>query len=182
MKTKRIAVDAMLIAMYFVLGNYLALNLGGIRITLDVVPVIVGAALFGPADGLIIGLMGNFLFQLAGPYGISATTILWVLPDALRGLLAGILLRGWRRTTGPRMGAALIMVSLAATTLTTGVMYADCLIYQYSFEIYAPLILWRYIIGVVVAVLTTLALPPLLKALDKAIGRPNGGLNANNGN
>ena len=84
MKTKQLVIDAMLVAVYYVLSSYLSVNLGGLRVTLDVLPVAVAAALFGPVNGLVVGFVGNFLFQLAGPYGISVTTVLWALPDAAR--------------------------------------------------------------------------------------------------
>ena len=166
MKTRRITADAVLIAMYFLLGNYFAINLGGIRLTLDVLPIIVGACLFGPIDGMIIGLFGNFLFQLIGPYGISATTVLWMLPDCLWGLLTGLLLKNASTASTLRRITVLSLSSLAVTTLTTGVMYVDCLVYKYSFAAYTPFILWRYIAGIIISVLIALVLPPLLKALE----------------
>ncbi len=166
MKTRRIVADAMLIAMYFLLSNYFAVNLGGIRLTLDIIPVIVGACLFGPIDGLIIGLLGNFLFQLAGPYGISVTTVLWILPDGLRGLLVGLFLKNITGISEFRRITVLSLISIVATTLTTGIMYVDCLVFKYSFAAYTPFILWRYIAGLVISVLIALVLPPLIKALE----------------
>jgi len=163
----------MLIAMYFLLSNYLALNLGPIRLTLDMLPIIVGACLFGPLDGLIIGLIGNFLFQLAGPYGISATTPLWMLPDAVRGLLVGLLLRGAVRSR-PKYAAVLGLISVVVATITTGVMYVDCLVYKYSFAVYTPFIVWRYLAGLILAALAALILPALLSALEKIIKTPGG--------
>ena len=166
----------MLIAMYFLLGNYVALNLGPIRLTLDALPIIIGACLFGPIDGLLIGLFGNFLFQLIGPYGISATTPLWMLPDGLWGLLTGLLLKDAAGTSNFRRITVLCLIALAVTTLTTGVMYVDCLVYKYSFAIYTPFILWRYIAGIIISVLIALVLPPLLKGLAH-ISIKSGGTN-----
>ncbi len=173
MKTKRIALNAMLIAMYFLLSNYLALNLGPIRLTLDVLPIIVGACLFGPLDGLIIGLIGNFLFQLLGPYGISATTPLWMLPDGVRGLLVGLVLYGSVRSK-LKYAVVLGLISVAIATLTTGVMYVDCLVYKYSFAVYMPFIVWRYLAGLLISALLALVLPALLKALRKIIRKTGG--------
>ena len=168
MKTKRLVIDAMLVAVYFVLSNYLSVNLAGIRVALDVLPVLVSAALFGPVDAFIVGFIGNLLFQLAGPYGISATTFLWALPDGLRGLMLGFLLRGrWQNLSRPRMIVYLIITSLVFTTFTTGVMYIDCLVYQYSFAAYAPFILVRYAVGAVLAVFCAFVLPPLLTPLSR---------------
>lgn len=169
MKTKRLVADAMLIAVYFVLSNYFAVNLAGIRITLDVLPILVAAALFGPLDGAIVGFIGNFLFQLVGPYGISATTFLWALPDAVRGLLAGVLLKKrWNAMSKPRLMAVLILIALLFTTVTTGVMYVDCLVFKYSFAAYTPFILTRYVTGVIIAVVVALIFQPLERAVERA--------------
>lgn len=175
MKTKRLVTDAMLIAMYFLLSNYFAVNLGSIRLTLDILPIIVGAALFGPLDGLFIGLIGNFLFQLAGPYGLSITTPLWMLPDGIRGLLTGLFLcRRWGKMKTPKLTMGLLIISLIITTLTTGVMYVDCLVFQYSFAAYAPFVIWRYAASVLVSILIALFLIPLLKAMSRVV-KINGG-------
>ena len=87
MKTKRLAVDAVLSAMCAVLGA-VAIDLNSIKITLESFPVLLGALLFGPVDGMAIGFVGTFLYQLLR-YGISATTMLWILPYAAVGWLAG---------------------------------------------------------------------------------------------
>ena len=176
MKTQRIAADAMLIAMYFLLSNYFAVNLGSIRLTLDILPIIVGACLFGPIDGLIIGLFGNFLFQLIGPYGISVTTVLWMLPDGLRGLLAGLFLTNLSDLSKFRCVTVLGLISLVATALTTGVMYIDCLVFKYSFAVYTPFILWRCVVGLLISGLIALVLNRLIKAL-KHILKKSGGVN-----
>ena len=182
MKTKRLVADAMLVAVYFVLSNYFAINLAGIRITLDVLPILVAAMLFGPLDGAIVGFIGNFLFQLTGPYGISVTTVLWALPDAIRGLSAGLVLKGrWQKMAKHRLMAALIIIAIVFTTVTTGVMYVDCLVFKYSFIAYSPYIVTRYVTGIVIAVLLTFLLPSLMRAVDKTVNN-YGGANENNGN
>ena len=181
MKIKRLVTDAMLVAVFFVLSNYLSVNMPWARLSLDVLPVLVAGALFGPLDGAIVGFVGNFLFQLTGPYGISITTVLWALPDAVRGLSAGLVLKGrWQKMTRGRLMTAIIIIAIVFTTLTTGVMYVDCLVFKYSFAAYAPYILTRYISGVVIAVLMSFLLPPLLRALGKA-GYYQGDTHENNG-
>lgn len=37
-----------------------SINLGNMKITLDSLPIIVGAALLGPLDGFLIGFFGSF--------------------------------------------------------------------------------------------------------------------------
>ena len=54
MKTKQLTLDAMLAAMCAVLG-YVALDMGNIKITFESLPILLGAMLFGPVDGMLIG-------------------------------------------------------------------------------------------------------------------------------
>ncbi|MCD7748907.1 MAG: folate family ECF transporter S component [Oscillospiraceae bacterium] len=165
---KRLVTDGLCAALYVVLAAYLSLNLGPIKLSLDGLPILLGAMLFGPADGLIIGLVGNFLSQLLGPYGISATTILWMLPPALLGLLTGLYAkRHGREQNARRLFLPLLLFLLADTTLTTGVMWVDCQVYHYAFATYAPYIIWRYVADVIKAVVHALLLPPVVRALGK---------------
>lgn len=87
MKTRQLTIDAMLCAMCAVLG-YVALDLGSIKLTFESLPVLLGALLFGPVDGMFIGGIGTLLYQLVR-YGVTATTLLWILPYVVCGLLVG---------------------------------------------------------------------------------------------
>ena len=77
-KTKKLAMDSMLAAMCAVLG-YLSLDFGNLKITFESVPILLGALLLGPIDGMAIGGVGTLLYQLVR-YGVSVTTLLWILP------------------------------------------------------------------------------------------------------
>lgn len=168
MKTKRLVVNALCVAMYVVLSSYVSLSLGGIKITVDALPILLAAILFGPADGLIVGLLGNLLGQLLGPYGLSVTTPLWMLPAGLRGLLVGLAARRESFSLAPKkLGLLLVVTALIVTAVNTGVMWVDCLVFQYSFATYSPYIAARIVSGVVMAVLFTFVLPPLVKALGR---------------
>jgi uncharacterized membrane protein len=68
MKPKQLALDAMLIAMFVAL-SFVSVDLGNLKITFDALPILIGALLFGPVDGLIIGLLGGFMYQLLS-YGV----------------------------------------------------------------------------------------------------------------
>ena len=100
MKTRKLALNAVLAAMCAALGA-LALDLNSIKITFESFPILLGALLFGPLDGLAVGFVGTLLYQLLR-YGVSATTLLWILPYALAGLVTGFYAkrRGFSLTTG----------------------------------------------------------------------------------
>lgn len=87
---RRLVLDAVLIALYVLLG-FLKIPIGNmLRINLASFAVTVCAVAFSPIDGLIVGFMGEFLSQILGPYGMTPTTALWALPEAVRGLLLGV--------------------------------------------------------------------------------------------
>lgn len=94
---RRIALNAVLIALYVLLG-FLKIPIGNmLRINLASFAVVVCAVAFSPIDGLIVGFLGEFLSQILGPYGMTPTTALWAAPEAMRGLLLGLAMLAFGR-------------------------------------------------------------------------------------
>ena len=73
MSTRKMVTIAMLTAVYVVLNFAGTVRLGWINISVASLPVIVGAMLYGPVGGLLVGLLGAFMGQLL-TYGVTATT------------------------------------------------------------------------------------------------------------
>ena len=173
MKPKRLVTNAMLIAMYVVLSLVATINLGNMKFTLDSLPIIIGAALFGPVDGMLIGLLGSFTNQML-TYGFSATTLLWIIPAAVRGLLIGL----YAKHHGFNMSfkqAQFITISsaLIVTALNTAAMYIDSKIYgYYSFAYVFGGILPRIIAGIIIAFIFAAILPNILKPLKRIVVSP----------
>lgn len=165
-KTRRLALDAMLAAMYVVLSLF-SINLPGMKITLDSLPILIGAALLGPLDGLAVGLIGSFLNQMI-TYGFSATTVLWILPAGLRGLLVGLYAKhhGFSMNTAQCVFIT-VSTALLVTALNTLFLYVDSWVYSYSYVAALPTLLLRIAAGVITAVLFSLLLPPLLGTLRR---------------
>ena len=91
MNTKRLTGSAMLIAVYCVLSILTPVKVANFKFTFEAFPILVAGLLSGPIDGLIVGGVGSFLYQLLfSGYGITATTGLWILPHALSGLIVGL--------------------------------------------------------------------------------------------
>ena len=84
MNTKRLVTVAVLIALYTVLSLFSA-NLGLIKLTFESFPVLVASLMFGWVDGLLVGAAGGLLNQML-TYGFTVTTLMWILPNAMRGL------------------------------------------------------------------------------------------------
>lgn len=169
MKTKKMAIDAMLIAMFVVL-SYVSIPLPNMKITLDSFPILVGAALFGPIDGMIIGLLGSFIDQML-KYGFTVTTPLWILPAAVRGLIVGLYAKSCNFEY-KRGGLIVITVisALVVTALNTLVMYIDSKIFgYYSYAYVFGMVVPRIITGIVTAVVFAVLLPPLLDIIKKNV-------------
>ena len=168
-KTKRLVIDAMLAAMFVVLSLF-SISLPGMKITLDSLPILVAAALLGPLDGLVVGLIGSFLNQMI-TYGFTATTLLWILPAGLRGLLVGLYAKRHNFDMTLRQTVFItIVTALLVTALNTFFMYVDSWVYSYSYAAALPTLALRILAGIITAVLFSLLLPAILTALRRLFG------------
>ena len=138
---RRLVLDAMLIAVYVLLGFW-KIPIGNLlRVNLASFSVVICAVAFGPIDGLIVGFMGEFLSQILGPYGLTPTTALWAMPEAVRGLTLGLLMLPFakKRLNLAKLSswalvwymAACTVTGLAASLLNTYALYVDSKMYGY---------------------------------------------------
>lgn len=169
MKTKQLTVDAMLSAMCAVLG-FIAVDTGNLKVTFESLPIMLGALLFGPIDGLVIGGIGTLLYQLLR-YGVSVTTPLWMLPYALCGLIVGLYAKKHDYALGKRQLTVLVVLTeLLITALNTGVLCIDSLIYGYYSSIYIfGTLIPRILICVIKAVAFSFVLPVLIGAVRRGM-------------
>lgn len=169
MKTRKLALNAVLAAMCAALGA-LALDLNSIKITFESFPILLGALLFGPLDGLAVGFVGTLLYQLLR-YGVSVTTPLWILPYALAGLVTGFYARrrAFSLTTGQTVGIV-VAAEVLITALNTLVMYIDAKLYGYWFPGFiSAMLLPRGAVCVAKAVVFGLVLPKLCESVRRAL-------------
>lgn len=139
---KWLVFDAVLIALYVLLG-FMKIPIGNmLRINLASFAVVVCAVAFSPIDGLIVGFLGEFLSQILGPYGMTPTTVLWALPEAVRGLLLGLFMLAFakRQLTPAALlkskaviwyTAANIIAGIVASLLNTFALYVDSKMFGY---------------------------------------------------
>ena len=165
LKTKQLTTDAILAAMCAVLGM-ISLDFGNLKITFESLPIIIGALLFGPIDGFAIGGIGALVYQLLR-YGISVTTVLWILPYALCGLVVGAYAKKNGFELSQKKLCFIIVASeLMVTLLNTGVMYIDSKIYGYYVFAY---IFGTFIIRIVISIAKALVFTAVLSSLMKPI-------------
>lgn len=170
--TRRLCWIAMLAALSFLL-NMVQLRLPmNLRITFDSLPVVVAALLFGPADAALAALAGEFLTQMLSEYGLTATTMLWLIPPALRGLAVGAAAWRFRGTSRPLEARvplcfAVCLLASALTTLgNTAVIWLDSVLYHYyTFALVFGSALTRLAAGLLTAAAVTAAAIPLASRL-----------------
>jgi len=178
MAAKRLAVNAVLIAIYLTL-RYFSIPFGdAFRFTLAPFSVILCALLYGPVDGLIVGLLGEFLSQVLGPYGLTPTTLLWCVGETLRGISLGLcsklFLKKWlvSEIKGKKTVILLICCALTGVLAAFGqtfALYVDSnLMGYYSYTMVFGVMVWRILVYIVLSVLFGLLSLPVISALRKA--------------
>ena len=166
---KRLVYDALLIALCTVLGLYLSWDLRVFKITFENLPVIIGAVLFGPIDGMLIGGIGTLLYQLL-KYGLDATTILWIIPYIVSGLFVGFAAKKKNFDLKPwEMILLLIANGLIVTGLNTaGLFIAYQYVYKLPLESVIAMIPTRIVTNIVKGVMFAIIVPLLVKGLKRA--------------
>ena len=174
---KRLAMDAVLIALYFAM-SMLAVTVGGFKLTFEHLPVIICAVLFGPVDAMLVGGLGELVNQMM-TYGFTPTTILWMTPAIFCGLVTGL----GARLSGDRLGlnallnkkvptafwVLCVVVAFGCSLLNTFTLYVDSKMFGYYSYAMVFGILWlRLGAGAISAVLMAVATKPVVIALKKS--------------
>ncbi|MBQ3256971.1 MAG: ECF transporter S component [Oscillospiraceae bacterium] len=176
-KTKRMATNAMLAALYFAL-SMLAVPVGGLKLTFEHLPVIVAALMFGPVDAMIVGALGELANQML-TYGFTVTTLLWMTPAMFRGLSMGLcakLLRGYvglnaviEKKLPIAFWVTCVISGLICSLLNTFTLYVDSKMFGYYTYAMVFGVLWvRLAASAVSSVLMAAAAKPVLAAMRKA--------------
>lgn len=142
--TKRIAIDAVLAAVLFAL-SFLSPVIAGVKLTFSSLPIIIAAILFGPVDGLLVAFSGEFIYQMLS-FGFTATTLLWLIPPILRGLIVGLgvklfprhmaLTSIWNKKRPWVYYAVCLVAAVLVSVSNTLVYYVDAKMYgYYSYEL-----------------------------------------------
>ncbi len=117
-KTQKLVLSALLMAMHIIL-SYFSLDLPLMKINLSPLPIILAGLLFGPVVGGTVGLIGSLLYQIL-KFGIDPTTVLWIIPVGIRGLLIGLYAMSKKyKVKAFEMSVVIIFTSLVATILNT---------------------------------------------------------------
>ena len=165
--TYQLTIDAMLAAMVALLG-YISIDATVFKVTFESLPIFIGAFLLGPIDGMLIGGIGTLIYQLL-KYGFAYTTVLWMIPYILAGLICGLIAKKSDfNLSKVKLIVVTLLTELLISVLNTGVIYLDSKInhYYYAGIILGSLAL-RFGIAVAKGLIFGAILPYLLTAINK---------------
>lgn len=143
------------------------------KLTLGSLPVVLAAMLYGPLEGALVAVLGEFAVQLLG-YGLTPTTVIWIWPPAIRALIVGSAAM-WMRRRGRRLEerpAVCYMVCVVGAVFTTvgntvG-MWLDSLFNRTSFAAAAFWVPSRFVSGIATAIVVATVCMPLAIALRRS--------------
>jgi len=120
---------------------------------------------------MVVAAVGIFLYQLLS-YGITATTVLWILPCVVVGGLAGwYAKKSGYNNSSKQILITFIVCELIICALNTGAIYVDSKMYGYYYPtIITGMILIRTLTALGKGVVLGLVSPPVLRALSKVTG------------
>ncbi len=164
----------MLMALYVVLSIMTPVKVANFKFTFEAFPILVAGLLFGPLNGLYVGGIGSFIYQLLfSGYGITATTPLWILPHALSGLLVGLYAK--RKGFSFSFTETAFITSFSAllvTALNILALYVDSKLFgYYSYALVFGNVILKIAVGIILSFVYSLALPKLLTFLKKQLNR-----------
>ncbi len=176
---KRLVLNAFMTALYLTLATLLVIPLGGLKITIEALPIIIVAVLFGPVDAAIVGLLGEFMNQML-TFGFTPTTALWVLPSVVRGLMVGLCLlplkkEGHLLTEKPKPShlvvffAVNLVAAIVVSLLNTLTLYVDSKMFgYYSYAMVFGSLVVRIVLGAATSVALSMITLPIIAALKRA--------------
>ena len=165
---------ALLVALYYLLSITLVIHTGNFKLTFISLPVIAAALLYGPGAGFTVALLGEFLAQMSGPFGLAPNTVLWLIPPAVNGLLVGLAAFVMWRKGRPlerrpvACYAACVIGAVLTTTGNTFGMWLDSLFYHTSFTPVLFITPARYVTGAVTAVAAATVCIPVMQGLRRS--------------
>lgn len=156
------------LALYIVF-SFFTIKIGGAQeITFKGFPVVLISVVCGPVDGIIVAGIGEFIAQLTGPYGLTPTTALWILPHITRALIVGLMFKHKNPLKHPVRWIICVIVSgLSVTLLNSVVIYIDALIFEYPSLLTAISIVSRSLTAIATSVIYGMFAPQLIKVLFK---------------
>ena len=136
------------------------------------------AVIYGPLDAIFVGGIGELINQMT-TFGLTPTTLLWILPIVCRGLCVGmckkILVKYMNPTQIIQQKVPLVFVVVCvcsgvfSSMLNTLALYVDSKMFgYYSFALVFGALAVRILLSVLTSIIICCAIKPILHALKHA--------------
>ncbi len=162
----RLTLDAMFVALNVLFGLLPS------EISWQSLPVLLAAFLFSPGDAVTVAVLGSFIEQIR--FGLSAVSLLWMMPWLVVGLFAGLgayVLRRhervWKIVLVVVISELLLSTCNTVALLATGSLLLDLSSPWLIVVAFATRIPQALIRSILSAVVVPLLLPPVRRALAK---------------
>ena len=134
MKIKKLVGIGVLLALVVILqliSNYI--SFGPVNITLALIPLTMGAILYGPITGMVLGMaMGAIILVAPGTtfflsFNVGLTVLLCLVKTGVAGLIAGLIFNGItaikvdQKYKNPKFATSIITSALITPILNTGI-------------------------------------------------------------
>ena len=153
--------------LFFILGT-MSISAYNIKLTFQNLPLYVGAIILGPVNGMLIGGIGSFLVQLMF-YSIMPTTIIWVLPHMIIGLITGLVFT--KKIVDideiPKCWIVIILLNILLTILNTISLYLDSLINGYFSPLIISALFFRILLSIIIGIIYCFIVPFIVKVVKK---------------
>ena len=133
-KITGIAIFAALVIVLQLFSNYF--TFGPVSITLALIPIVVGAIIYGPIAGFILGSVCGFIvflgpvtIQLFWPYGVILTLLVCILKMGIAGLVSGIIYKVLNKRNNK---VAVTLSSIIVPIVNTGLFAIAAYIFYYD--------------------------------------------------
>ena len=107
-----------------------------VSITLSLIPIVVGAVIYGPIAGFILGAVSGFLVFVAPStmalfwdYGVLTTLLVCVLKMAIAGFVSGVLYKIFYKKNN---SVAAIIASVCVPIINTGLFAVAAYLFYYD--------------------------------------------------
>jgi ECF transporter S component (folate family) len=171
---KRITGDGMLLAIYIVLSTLTVRVTPNLQITFTGLAIIMASVLYGFGDSILIAVLGSFVAQLRGPYGLSVTTPIWMIPPVLRAIVFGLVYEIYQKK-GIRLQDKKILfvvwaivAGLVTTVANTGAIFLDAKIFDYPVSMAVIESVFRFLSSIASSIVIGLVCLPVIFAIDNA--------------
>jgi len=167
--TRNMCLIALLSALSIVL-DIISIRNDFTKITLYALPLILASLLFHPFIGVCAGLVTGFISQVIC-YGITPTTILWMIPYILWGAIPGILANKLNVVNKEHLYFPILVSAFLITCINSIILYLDGAIMGYTVSYTLTLIIVRFLLSFISSIAYYFIIFIVFDRLKKIIGK-----------